>query len=272
MLQRYSTSRWVLQRTFRKFWGSTSKETNNSPMSPQEREALKEKGPLVVLKDELSERKGLDLYNEIAKRELLDEQGAMDKIRARGIMPFNYNYDPPKNLTEIFASVAKNNELQVDDKKFPNLSAKSKVLLELGKQLNHYVPSSKLLYVESMEDALQFYQKSVRNTTDYAQMARNSDLPANLTVNEHPTRFHPNDTDAVHKGITAYPGTGGKIFGLRNKRIYRQYRPKQDWFDYEEQKFDHERPDRNNPWDKEMAAKMDRYTDRKVRKNEFGKF
>jgi hypothetical protein len=59
--------------------------------------------------------------------------------------------------------------------------------------------------------------------------------------------------------------------GLRNKRLYRQFRPKQEWFDYEEQTFDHESIDAGTPWDPKIAEKMDRYVDRKFKKDGFYK-
>lgn len=70
-------------------------------------------------------------------------------------------------------------------------------------------------------------------------------------------------------GVTAFPGDGGKVIGLRNKRIYRQFRPKQEWFDYEDQTFDHEPVDKGMPWDPEIAKKMDSYVDLKFKKDGF---
>lgn len=29
-----------------------------------------------------------------------------------------------------------------------------------------------------------------------------------------------------YTGITAFPGEGGEIYGIRNKRLYRQFKPK----------------------------------------------
>lgn len=52
---------------------------------------------------------------------------------------------------------------------------------------------------------------------------------------------------------------GGAVFGIRNQRIYRQFQPKKDWFDYEDQTFNFKRPDANMPWNTEIAEKMDRY-------------
>lgn len=53
------------------------------------------------------------------------------------------------------------------------------------------------------------------------------------------------------------------MLSIRNKRLYRQFRPKKEWFDYEEQAFDYTPMDKNLPWDPEMIRKMDRYTDKK---------
>jgi hypothetical protein len=81
--------------------------------------------------------------------------------------------------------------------------------------------------------------------------------------------------------VTATPGEGGKILGIRNKRLYRQYKPKKNWYDYEDQTFNidvslskggtylYNRSDQNNyllensgmPWDPEVAHKMDTHAD-----------
>lgn len=60
-------------------------------------------------------------------------------------------------------------------------------------------------------------------------------------------------------GVTAFPGKGGKVYGIRNKRLYRQFKPKEEWFDFEDESFDYSRPDASMPWDPEIAEKMDRY-------------
>ena len=67
----------------------------------------------------------------------------------------------------------------------------------------------------------------------------------------------------IHLGVTAFPGTGGQIFGLRNQRIYRQFNPKKEWYDFEEQNFNYEKVDSGMPWDSEMAQRMDREIDKK---------
>lgn len=150
--------------------------------------------------------------------------------------------------------------------------------------MKHFIPNAKLHYIQSIADVKDFYSTPVENITEYAKLARDQTLPENLAVRENPVRFHPNDKEAIHGGfkllfirnipmfylgVTAFPGSGGKVFGLRNKRIYRQFQSKQEWFDYEDQTFNHEPVDKGMPWDTEIAKKMDSYVDLKFRKDGF---
>uniref|UniRef100_A0A914R710 39S ribosomal protein L50, mitochondrial n=1 Tax=Parascaris equorum TaxID=6256 RepID=A0A914R710_PAREQ len=91
--------------------------------------------------------------------------------------------------------------------------------------LKHTVPNAELHRMKTVEDVIEFYRQ--------------------------PTR------------VTAYPGSGGRVLGLRNKRLYRQFQPKKEWFDYEDQSFDYTRPDKDMPWDPEVAKRMDRYPSKK---------
>ena len=64
-------------------------------------------------------------------------------------------------------------------------------------------------------------------------------------------------------GVTAFPGEGGEVYGLRNKRLFRQFKTRKEWFEYEDQSFDYDDTSKGLPWDPEIAKKMDRYTDRR---------
>ncbi|VDN03862.1 unnamed protein product, partial [Thelazia callipaeda] len=131
----------------------------------------------------------------------------------------------------------------------------------LGERLCHVVPNSELHSIKTVGDLIDFYGRPFRNLTKYAQMARDNKrtLPKNLHIIEHPFRFHPEDIHSYHGGETAFPGKGGEVISLRNKRLYRQFKPKEHWFDYEEETFDYERPDKGMPWDPEIAERMDQY-------------
>lgn len=64
-------------------------------------------------------------------------------------------------------------------------------------------------------------------------------------------------------GVTAFPGDGGQVYGIRNQRIYRQFTPKKEWFEYEDQSFDYQPIDKGMPWDPEVARKMDSFVDKR---------
>uniref|UniRef100_A0A0N4UQH7 Large ribosomal subunit protein mL50 n=1 Tax=Dracunculus medinensis TaxID=318479 RepID=A0A0N4UQH7_DRAME len=164
-------------------------------------------------------------------------------------MKYRYKYYPLRNLDQIIFDVIKN--------KIP-----SGLLLDsLGKKLKHTIPNCELHRIKTLANVIDFYRLPVKNLTEYDSMVRgeNGDLPKNLYMLENPVRFHPEDKESYHGGITAYPGVGGAVFGIRNQRIYRQFQPKKDWFDYEDQTFNFKRPDANMPWNTEIAEKMDRY-------------
>ena len=102
-----------------------------------------------------------------------------------------------------------------------------------------------------------------------------------LKIIEHPKRFHPNDISATHGGVTAFPGDGGRVFGIRTSRLYREFKPKKEWYDYEEQNFNYDDISKGlfnkfklrslkltgMPWDPEIARKMDSQPDIRFTKN-----
>ncbi len=79
--------------------------------------------------------------------------------------------------------------------------ASFKVLIELGTELQHFVPSAKLHYIQCVDDVKEFYSRPMDNITEYAKLARDETVPENLAVRENPVRFHPNDKEAVHGGL-----------------------------------------------------------------------
>uniref|UniRef100_A0A915PWS7 Large ribosomal subunit protein mL50 n=1 Tax=Setaria digitata TaxID=48799 RepID=A0A915PWS7_9BILA len=184
----------------------------------------------------------------------------MDSIRARGFLKYRYNYEPPDNLEnqvkEIISEILidlSDDIRSIDITK--NRRLKFQLLNLLGERLCHVIPNSELHRMKTVGDLIDFYRRPFRNLTHYAQMARDSKetLPKNLHIMEHPFRFHPEDIHAYHGG------KGGEVVSLRNKRLYRQFKPKKDWFDFEEESFDYTLPSKGMPWDPEIAERMDRY-------------
>nr|CAD2191857.1 unnamed protein product [Meloidogyne enterolobii] len=190
----------------------------------------------------------------------------MDEIRARSLLKHTYVYNPPDELDNIIVNAAKHHGLELDPSdwkitEIPLDNRKSKFLLDLGRSLKHLVPNSKLHKMKSLRDLFEFYEQPVNNITKYAELARNEKLPQNLAIMEQPRRFHPNDKTALHGGVTGNPGEGGTVYSIRNKRIYREFKPKKEWFDYDDQNFDYDVTlSKGMPWDPEIANKMDSYT------------
>ncbi|VDN91799.1 unnamed protein product [Brugia pahangi] len=203
-----------------------------------------------------------DEFLDLTSKEKID----MDSIRARGFLKYRYNYKPPSDLEDqvkeavnaVFENV--NSDVRSIDLT-KNRHLKFQLLDLLGKRLCHVVPNSELHQMKTVGDLIDFYWRPVQNLTEYAKMARDNKqtLPKNLHIMEHPFRFHPEDIYSYHGGETAFPGKGGEVISLRNKRLYRQFKPKEDWFDFEEDSFDYTRQDEKMPWDPEIAERMDRY-------------
>lgn len=205
--------------------------------------------------------------------EEVDESIVEDAIRARGVARYAYNYAPPANIESIVKECARG-VLASEGEKTEAVEAyslnkknaiKYKILLAVSSHLesSHLPVNGKLIYLHTVQDIIDFYATPVSNTNEYTQLARRADKPSNLTVMEKPFRFHPEDVEAFHGGITAFPGEGGEVLSLRNKRLYRQFKPKEKWFDYEDQAFDYTRVDAKMPWEPEMVERMDSFADKR---------
>ncbi|KHJ80214.1 hypothetical protein OESDEN_20114 [Oesophagostomum dentatum] len=202
--------------------------------------------------------------------DILDYQIDIDSIRARGFLKYRYNYKPPADIEEVVLRTAKN-VLSVEEEGTSNISqtplndnaTKAKLILELSERTKHCPTNARLMHIKTVQDLVDFYEEPVENITSYAKLAREESKPANVYMLEHARRFHPEDKEAWHGGITAFPGTGGQVLSLRNKRLLRQFQPKSDWFDYEDQTFDYDRPDKDMPWDSEIARRMDRHPEKR---------
>ncbi|KAK0419859.1 hypothetical protein QR680_014373 [Steinernema hermaphroditum] len=247
---------------------SQTSETAGAEVSGLSREQQdKLKGKLALLRKEEEKKSDVKL------RDVHDDgfgQNYMDSIRARSLLKFTYNYKPP---ADVDLRVRLTTQAYCKCKSLEDARHKADVLKKLGDEFGHYVPNCQLHKIKTVEDLVDFYSQEVKNITKYSELARDDSLPENLSIRENPLRFHPNDTQAPHRGVTAFPGTGGEVFGLRNKRIYREFNPKKEWFDYEEMSFDYTKVDKDMPWDPEVAKRMDAFTDKKykLKSNSFQK-
>ncbi|KAK5965731.1 Mitochondrial Ribosomal Protein Large [Trichostrongylus colubriformis] len=202
--------------------------------------------------------------------EILDYRIDADSIRARGFLKYRYNYEPPSGVKDTVLSVAKDHVLKKGEEvsnlpqcRLEDNDVKMKVILSLAERFKHCPTNSRLMHLKTVQDLIDFYEEPVANVTNYTKLSRMESKPTNVYMMEQASRFHPEDIEAWHGGVTAFPGTGGTVFGLRNKRLLRQFKPKAEWFDYEDQTFDYTPPEKDMPWDNEIARRMDRYPDKR---------
>jgi len=173
-------------------------------------------------------------------------------------------YSPPSDLISQIEHIVNDNlaaeEVVVDwmQLKLNNPGLKFKLLKLLEERLGHGVPNSRLHQMLAVADVDDYYLIPVGNTTSYTQLARDATKPQNLHIIEHAIRFHPDDKEAYHCGVTAFPGVGGKVVTQRNKRLRREFNPKQQWFDYANEHFDYTKTPEDAPWDPKIAKRMDR--------------
>uniref|UniRef100_A0A8R1E8Q8 Large ribosomal subunit protein mL50 n=1 Tax=Caenorhabditis japonica TaxID=281687 RepID=A0A8R1E8Q8_CAEJA len=200
---------------------------------------------------------------------MFDKRLDTDAIRARGFLKYTQNYTPSNNVKDQVLETASTclgvKADSVSQYKFADgdNSLKFELLTRLGKSIKHWPTNGTLVHLETVADIVQFYQTPVKNVTKYTELARDETKPKNVSILEQAVRFHPEDTHMYHGGVTAFPGSGGEVISLRHKRLLRQFQPKKEWFDYDDQTFDYSRPDKNMPWDPEVANQMDKYTDKR---------
>ncbi|XGW08710.1 hypothetical protein V3C99_011209 [Haemonchus contortus] len=244
------------------------KEAEATKLTKQEQEKLRRILPTV--RPDAPKSKSRVEAESYDTDEILDYRIDADSIRARGFLKYRYNYKPPSDVKDVVLSIAKkylskNGEVPTDISqcRLQDNSEKMKVIVAAAEKFKHWPTNSRLMHLKSVQDVIDFYEEPVSNITNYAKLSRTESKPANVYMMEHAFRFHPEDIEAWHGGVTAFPGTGGKVFGLRNKRLLRQFKPKADWFDYEDQTFDYTPPEKDMPWDNEIARRMDRYPDKR---------
>lgn len=137
------------------------------------------------------------------------EENEFDSIRARGILPFTYTYNPPSNLNDIILN-AVTSVLSTTEKDFSkidisnNLKDKAALLKLLEKKLHHNIPNSRLHEMKTVADVNNFYLEPVTNVTEYIKMSRDKTVPNNVFMREEAFRFHPDDVEAYHGGMSYF--------------------------------------------------------------------
>jgi len=161
------------------------------------------------------------------------EQSLLHKGFAREIKP----YEPPSDaqdrvvaaFEEVTSKSAPDNlmDIELTDHYF-----KFKLLKLCASRFDHQVENSDLHRIKTVGDVVLYYVTPVRGISAYDQLVRDqSDLPPNLHELPEAVRFDPNDTDAFHKGIDAYPGHMNHVKGIRAREKYPPLKTKFPWPD-----------------------------------------
>uniref|UniRef100_A0A1I7UYT7 Large ribosomal subunit protein mL50 n=1 Tax=Caenorhabditis tropicalis TaxID=1561998 RepID=A0A1I7UYT7_9PELO len=247
------------------------KEVAAKQLTAEEQESLRKTLPSIRAREATQVSVASESVTDLDE-DLFENRIDTDAIRARGFLKYTQNYTPSSNVKSLVLEVAseclRKAQVQtenVEQFKFADgdNSLKFELLSQLGQSIKHWPTNGKLLHLETVADVINFYQEPVKNVTKYTEIARDETNPKNVSIMEQAVRFHPEDTHMYHGGVTAFPGSGGEVISLRQKRLLRQFQPKKEWFDYEDLTYDYTRPDKNMPWDPEVAKQMDKYTDKR---------
>ncbi|CAB3405120.1 unnamed protein product [Caenorhabditis bovis] len=242
-------------------------KTAEKSLTVEERERLQKTLPSIRARESTPTSATGGEMSEFDADELLDNRIDTDAIRARGFLKYKRNYVPSADVKREIREICRRilSVDNIDEFRFEHgdNSKKFEILRTIGEKIGHWPNNGKLVHLKSIGDIVEFYETPYKNITPYSELARDEKKPKNVHVLEQAVRFHPEDTHMYHGGVTAFPGTGGEVLSLRQKRLLRQFNPKKEWFDYEDQTFDYKRHDSNMPWDPEIAEQMDRYTDKR---------
>lgn len=101
------------------------------------------------------------------------------------------------------------------------------LLAECSKELSHAVPNSELKGLRNLEDVANFFRTPVDGLSPYERLvhAKPGELPENLCVIPDGIRFIPyspeaEGPDGLFGGVTAFPGHGTVVVGLRSRKKY----------------------------------------------------
>lgn len=86
-------------------------------------------------------------------------------------------------------------------------------------ELEHDVPNMRLHEMKTVADVVKYFQTEVKDTSVFEDMSK-LNLPRNLHMNLEFNRFD-QETDKVHDGVTAFPGSKTIVSSLRYRRKYK---------------------------------------------------
>uniref|UniRef100_A0A182NM80 C2H2-type domain-containing protein n=1 Tax=Anopheles dirus TaxID=7168 RepID=A0A182NM80_9DIPT len=153
-------------------------------------------------------------------------ESVAQSISARGYLRALKPYTPPENASEQVLKLAKENGLNDSKQSFSGTQQKFAFLSACGKAFDHWVPNSMLHELQTIEDAIIFYQTPI-DTRLPLDAIRTVELPENLHIQQDYVRFHP-ETDTMFGGKSAFPKSSTVVTGLKYKQKYRGHEAKNE--------------------------------------------
>ncbi|ELU04055.1 hypothetical protein CAPTEDRAFT_178145 [Capitella teleta] len=145
----------------------------------------------------------------------------LNLLKAKQTIDTKKAYKPPSNVEDRVRDITVQTCLHLDPKSEEwrdvtfndDPTIKFKVLSKLIKEFSHDIPSSNMHQMNSIQDAIQYFQTEVSTSSSYENLEK-LDLPRNLNLKLEYTRFDPS------KQATAFPGQDTVVTSLKYKRKY----------------------------------------------------
>ncbi|XP_052897606.1 39S ribosomal protein L50, mitochondrial [Anopheles moucheti] len=188
------------------------------------------KKPEITNRD-ANQAKAATMRAEVEEQSVLYEgkrfESAAQSLSARGYLRAIKPYTPPENVSEQVLEIAKENKLNDTKQPFGGMEQKFAFLSACGKTFGHWVPNSMLHELETVGDAIVFYQTPI-DTRLPLDAISSVELPENLYIQQDYIRFHP-ETDTMFGGKSAFPKSSTIVTGLKYKQKYRGHEAKKSW-------------------------------------------
>jgi len=160
----------------------------------------------------------------------------VQSMTSRGFLRFQKSYTPPSDVNHRFLHLVKTLNPQLGQLKENELAQyrlsdsrlKYDLLTKANDEFEHSVPNSMLYLIETIGDALKFYNAPIQTLTPFDELQKRKDLPPNLHIQKDPLRFDP-ATDTMFGGVTAFPLSSTVVSGLHGKKKYQSVIAKKKW-------------------------------------------
>lgn len=131
-------------------------------------------------------------------------------------------YLPPEDVEgkalrivkEVYGKTADVQNIDLDEDR----RKKFTVLTKMMKEFDHFIPNTELHDMKSIDQAVNFFRKEVRDTTCLEDLTK-LDLPKNLHINTEYLRYD-RENNPMWPGKDAFPGKQSRAFSAKFARKY----------------------------------------------------